>query len=555
MDPELPQDRPIEEQLRLYKEILRYSNDAVSILDAEGRYLENNPAHQQLLGYSIEELRGQTPALHSDEESFVRVGRTMFERGTFRGEVVSRTKEGREIYVDLSAFPVKDEDGAVLCYVGFARDITARKRQEARRQAVQRVREAVWQMQGGEDVEKLLLAIGDGLDSLAIPYQNCGINVIDTSGPTPVMHSYTTTPEGRWLSSKTAEAVHTVKRMQEGGEPVYRRDLEVDDVFDECRYLQKHARIRAVVDVPFSHGTLAVNSLVADGFSERDLDIFQELATVLSEGFRRMEDLQQLVDAHAQLVQAEKMASLGNLVAGIAHEINTPVGAIHSMHDTLVRAVEKLTEAIEQDFPESYHEHRGLQRALQIIQDSNRVIESGTTRVTTIVKSLRNFARLDEVELVQVDLHEGLEDTLTIVNHDIKNRIVVVKNYGDIPRVFCYPSRLNQVFLNILNNARQAIDGKGTISITTCQIGEEVHVEIGDSGTGIAPEHLEKIFEPSFTTKIAGEGTGLGLSICQQIVEEHKGRIEVESEVGKGTMFRVVIPLGLAAEDSSDGVS
>jgi len=555
MDPELPQDRPIEEQLRLYKEILRYSTDAVSILDAEGRYLENNPAHQQLLGYSIEELRGQTPALHSDAASFVRVGRTMFERGTFRGEVVSHTKEGREIYVDLSAFPVKDEDGEVLCYVGFARDITARKREEARRQAVQLVREAVWQMQGGEDVEKLLLAIGDGLDSLDIPYQNCGINVIDTSGPTPVMHSYTTTPEGRWLSSKTAEAVHTVKRMQEGGEPVYRRDLEVDDVFDECRYLQKHARIRAVVDVPFSHGTLAVNSLVADGFSERDLEVFQELATVLSEGFRRMEDLQQLVDAHAQLVQAEKMASLGNLVAGIAHEINTPVGAIHSMHDTLVRAVEKLTEAIEQDFPESYHEHRGLQRALQIIQDSNRVIESGTTRVTTIVKSLRNFARLDEVELVQVDLHEGLEDTLTIVNHDIKNRIEVVKNYGDIPRVFCYPSRLNQVFLNILNNARQAIDGKGTISITTSQVGEEVHVEIGDSGAGIAPEHLEKIFEPTFTTKIAGEGTGLGLSICRQIVEEHKGRIEVESEVGQGTMFRVVIPLGLAAEDRSDGVS
>jgi PAS domain S-box-containing protein len=555
MDPELPQDRPIEEQLRLYKEILRYSTDAVSILDAEGRYLENNPAHQQLLGYSIEELRGQTPALHSDAASFVRVGRTMFERGTFRGEVVSHTKEGREIYVDLSAFPVKDEDGEVLCYVGFARDITARKREEARRQAVQLVREAVWQMQGGEDVEKLLLAIGDGLDSLDIPYQNCGINVIDTSGPTPVMHSYTTTPEGRWLSSKTVEAVHTVKRMQEGGEPVYRRDLEVDDVFDECRYLQKHARIRAVVDVPFSHGTLAVNSLVADGFSERDLEVFQELATVLSEGFRRMEDLQQLVDAHAQLVQAEKMASLGNLVAGIAHEINTPVGAIHSMHDTLVRAVEKLTEAIEQDFPESYHEHRGLQRALQIIQDSNRVIESGTTRVTTIVKSLRNFARLDEVELVQVDLHEGLEDTLTIVNHDIKNRIEVVKNYGDIPRVFCYPSRLNQVFLNILNNARQAIDGKGTISITTSQVGEEVHVEIGDSGTGIAPEHLEKIFEPTFTTKIAGEGTGLGLSICRQIVEEHKGRIEVESEVGQGTMFRVVIPLGLAAEDRSDGVS
>ena len=214
------------------------------------------------------------------------------------------------------------------------------------------------------------------------------------------------------------------------------------------------------------------------------------------------------------------------------------------MQDTLERAVEKLKEAMEEEFPDSFKEHRGLQRALKIIEESNRVIETGTERVTGIVGSLRNFARMDQAEQKEMDIHQGLEDTLMLVHHNIKNHIEVIRNYGSVPPLLCYPGRLNQVFLNVINNAQQAIEGKGTITVATKVRGEELLVSVADTeGSGISEENLEKLFDPTFTTKPAGAGTGLGLSISQQIVEEHGGRIEVESKEGEGTTFRVILPL------------
>jgi signal transduction histidine kinase len=301
--------------------------------------------------------------------------------------------------------------------------------------------------------------------------------------------------------------------------------------------------IRSVLDVPFASGTLALNSLVPGAFSQQTIAVAQELAAVLAEGCRRVESLRDLAETRSQLLRSEKMAALGNLLAGIAHEINTPVGAVHSMHDTLVRAVEKLKHILRTDFPQDVAGNRALQTALQVIEDSNRVIENGTRRVTAIVRSLRNFARMDESAAERVDLHDGLEDTLMLVYHDIKNRIEVVRNYGDIPPVCCRRSRLNQVFLNILTNAQQAIPERGRIEISTARVGAEVHVTIADSGVGIPPQNLERIFAAGFTTKQVGQGTGLGLSISQQIVAEHGGRIEVRSTPGQGSAFTVVLPV------------
>jgi signal transduction histidine kinase len=201
------------------------------------------------------------------------------------------------------------------------------------------------------------------------------------------------------------------------------------------------------------------------------------------------------------------------------------VGPIRSMHDTLVRAVNKLKTAIEEDFPETYRDHRGLQRALKIIADSNRVIENGSERVTTIVRSLRNFTRLDEDQLQEADIHAALDDSLMLIHHDIKHRIEVTREYGPVPPLQCYPGRLNQAFLNILNNAQQAIPDKGTITITTTLHGNEAHVAIADTGSGIPAELRAKIFAPGVTTKGVGKGTGLGLSICLQIIQDHKGRL------------------------------
>ena len=275
-------------------------------------------------------------------------------------------------------------------------------------------------------------------------------------------------------------------------------------------------------------------------------------ATELEETRRRQEILatleatnRELQETQSQLVQSEKMAALGNLVAGIAHEINTPVGAINSMHDTLVRAVDKLKGAMESSLPDTWNGDRALQSALRVIGDANRVIATGTERVIQIVRSLRNFARLDEAEMKRVDLREGIDNTLTLIHHDLKNRIEVVKAYADVPPIVCYPSRLNQVFLNILVNASQAIEGEGRIAIRTFSDGNRVSVAIQDTGHGIPQEDLLQIFDPGFTTKGVGVGTGLGLSICYQIVQDHGGEIRVESTVGEGTTFTIVLPADL----------
>ena len=262
-----------------------------------------------------------------------------------------------------------------------------------------------------------------------------------------------------------------------------------------------------------------------------------------SEELRRAN--RELRETQAQLVQSEKMASLGNLVAGIAHEINTPVGAIHSMHDTLIRAVEKLQRTLASDLPQEYWEDQAIQSTLKVISDANRVIAAGSERVTEIVHSLRSFARLDEAEMKEADLHEGIDNALTLVDHALKGRIDVVKHYSNIPPIVCYPSRLNQVFLNILVNAAQAIEDTGEITIATFVKGDRAHVTIRDTGVGIPEDHLKEIYDPGFTTKGVGVGTGLGLSICYQIIQDHEGEIQVESQIGEGTTFTVVLPTDL----------
>lgn len=253
-------------------------------------------------------------------------------------------------------------------------------------------------------------------------------------------------------------------------------------------------------------------------------------------------------EAQAHVVQSEKLASLGSLVAGIAHELNTPIGAVNSMHQTIVRAFANIREQLTSNDPGLVDRNDVLQRNFEAIENANRVIASGTERVMNIVRRLRNFARMDDAELKTVDIHEGLEDTLTLIHHEIKHSISVVRHYGDIPHIPCYPGQLNQVFLNLLNNARQAIIGEGTITISTSRVGDNVLISVEDTGMGIRPEHLERIFEPGFTTKGVGIGTGLGLSICRQIVEKHNGTLEVHSEPGKGTTFTVALPIDLDAD-------
>jgi len=243
------------------------------------------------------------------------------------------------------------------------------------------------------------------------------------------------------------------------------------------------------------------------------------------------------------LAQSEKMASLGLLTAGLAHEINTPLGAIHSNNDTISRSIAKIRK-IRADESLSDSERRLAEtRLVDIMEELCQNTSIAAERLISIVGSLKNFARLDEADFQTADIHEGLESTLTIVQHQFKNKIEVVKQYGNIPPVDCHPNALNQVFMNLLVNAAQAIPDRGTITIKTSKKGDSVRIAISDTGVGISEENLPKVFDPGFTTKGVGVGTGLGLSICYKIIQEHQGKIEVESS-DRGTTFTIVLPLG-----------
>jgi len=252
-------------------------------------------------------------------------------------------------------------------------------------------------------------------------------------------------------------------------------------------------------------------------------------------------------DALAERVNSAKLATLGMLVAGVAHEINTPLGALASNHDVLRRAMGRL-QAILEDEQVDETELDEVRRIVRAVDDVMRVNTLAVERMAGIVASLRSFGRLDRAQRDHVDLHEGLESALALLAHEMRGRVEVVRDFGVLPRIECYPQQLNQLFMNLLLNAVQAIAGAGTVCVRTrAEQGGGVRVEITDTGTGIASENLARIWEPGFTTKDARIGMGLGLLIARQIVEQHHGRIELRSAVGEGTTFSVTLPLRLPA--------
>lgn len=252
----------------------------------------------------------------------------------------------------------------------------------------------------------------------------------------------------------------------------------------------------------------------------------------------------EIQETRSQLVQSEKMAALGNLVAGVAHEINTPLGAINSNTDLGGRALEKLKSTLEQtldSLPASKAEQ--IEKYLNALIETNKTSQIAAARILGIVRSLRNFARLDEAERKRADLHEGIISTLTLLLHETKHRVKIIKEFGDIPEIMCYPNQLNQVFMNLLVNSSQAIGESGQITISTRKDGDFIVLTFADTGKGIAEPDLQKVFDPGFTTKGVGVGTGLGLSIVYRIIADHDGEITVESELGKGTTFTIRLPI------------
>lgn len=268
---------------------------------------------------------------------------------------------------------------------------------------------------------------------------------------------------------------------------------------------------------------------------------------------RRKSELERL---QAQLVHNEKMASLGQLAAGVAHELNNPAGFIlsnmTSLPDYLSRLERVLSLYAEISLPveavERLNQVKSETDYDNILTDLNSIVldsRNGSERIRDVVDNLRLFSRLDEAELKQVDLHEGIESSLRLLSQYYTSPLISLKrDYGNLPQVYCYAGQLNQVWMNLLVNAAQAIgNAEGEVRIRTRSDGQTVTASISDSGEGIAAEHIGKIFDPFFTTKPVGDGTGLGLSISHGIVARHRGTLKVDSNPGEGATFTVSIPV------------
>jgi len=266
--------------------------------------------------------------------------------------------------------------------------------------------------------------------------------------------------------------------------------------------------------------------------------------------------IRRLEDAQAQLLQSEKMAAIGQLAAGVAHEINNPVGYVYSNFSSLESYVGDLFRLIEAYQAAAAQQDASFRAALQQanqaldydflredMADLVRESRQGLERVKQIVQDLRDFSHIDSGDWQLADLHKGLDSTLNVIWNEIKFKAEVVKQYGELALVECLGSQLNQVFMNLIINAAHAIDKQGTIWLETGVRDDWVFVRVRDDGAGIAPQHLTRLFEPFFTTKPVGQGTGLGLSVSYSIVAKHHGRLEVESEEGRGAAFTVWLPV------------
>ena len=440
-----------------------------------------------------------------------------------------------------------------------------KQRLQAQRLVSQRVRHEIGRMQGSEDVEALVRVIYEGLRTLDVPFVYCGVNIFDQADEPSTLTAHTMSPRGEWRQWKRYPG-GALLRIWRRGTVAYRRDLQKHDPYDEHVHIPN---VRAVVDVPFARGTLAVSSPEPSAFADRDLDVLQDMASLLSDGFRRLEDLRQVEERNAELereveersqaqsrlqqslaqlerahrdlrqtqarlVQSEKMAALGDLVAGVAHELNTPAGSIVSMRDTLGRALARLRTSLAG--------RPDLQALLDVLDQAGQVMGEGAARVAQISASLRHFARLDEAEWQLADVHEGLDSALTLLESRLHG-IEIVRQYGSVPPLWCAPGQLNQVFMHVLKNAVEAIEGPGRISLTTGQEGEVAWVQITDTGPGMTPQQVARAFDPVLDSRPGRVGLSWGLATDYLIVRDHGGQIEIDSRVGEGTRVRMRLPV------------
>ena len=468
--------------------------------------------------------------------------RTEGELSEMRYSFVGLRRDGRRIHVEVHGRTMAFRGKPAV--IGLILDVTERKLAEA---AADEKLRALF------EYSPLGIALVD-MEGRHLEYNHAYRQLLGTSG-----EALRATDMWSLISPRFADRVAGLRQSLERVGHYSAIELEY------CRHDGQHIPVQAYgVRITGSGNQHYLWSIIEDITERKRLEreTVEQLAALKALNKR-------LQDAQTQLLQAEKMSAVGQLAAGVAHEINNPVGFVKSNLGTLQAYLSGFLDLVD-TYETALTDNPPGSPAKQRVRDMESVIDyafiredapkllqeslEGIERVKRIVADLRDFSRAGEAEWQIGDIHQSIDSTLNIVANELKYKAEVIKDYGQVPQIRCIPSQLSQVFANLLINAAHAIAERGTITIRTGHTDDVVWVEVEDTGSGIAPDAQTRIFEPFFTTKPVGKGTGLGLSVSYGIVRNHHGDITVRSELGKGSVFRVTLPIDHDSARSDRGV-
>lgn len=546
--------RALKENDARFRHISAAALDAIVIMDAAGKVRLWNRAAEEMFGWPAAEMLGRE--LHRvivdpvHEARFRALDSNWSQTGVSPAfgrihRLPARHRDGRPLTVELSLSAYHAVGGWQA--LGIVRDVSRQAEEEARL----RIAEARWKFAiegGGDAAWDVNIASGECFVSPAykkmLGYAEDDIE-ITAEGFFEQLH-----PEDR------ARVRECMRVCEDGVDSGYRCEFRMRTREGAYRWIHSRGCVIERDEAGRAVRMVGTHRDVSDQ-REAEASLQQQLAET-----RRLNA--RLEAAHLQLVQSEKLASIGQLAAGVAHEMNTPLGFVVSNFGTLERYVGtlmtllgKAMEAVS-GTPAASDVRDAADRAeLDYLREDLPALfaesRDGLSRVQRIVRDLTDFSRVGDCEWAYADIHAGIEATLNILRNEIKYKSELCRDFGPLPELWCVPSQLNQVFMNLILNAAQAIDADGCITVRThLDEASMVRIEVSDTGCGIAPEHLERIFEPFFTTKQIGCGSGLGLSIAADIARKHGGVIEVESAPGEGSTFRIILPL---LSQGSDGVA
>lgn len=577
-----------EAQMLKLLQAVEQSPNTIVITDLDANIEYANPAFSRATGYALEEAIGKNPRIlqsgKTSRQAYDEMWASLTRGNVWRGEFVNRRKDGTEYIEAVQISPVRQPDGTITNYLAIKEDITASKQMQENILHNARRMEAMLKLNamgvGGTLSEKELLQAAveyaEQLTSSRISF----IHIVNEGGRSIELVAWSAATSAHYCNA----AYDTHYPVEQAG--IWADSLRTGETVmfnDYASYPYKrglpegHAELSRLISVPVVEEGV-VRLILGVGNKETDytgidaetvqligIDVWRVIRrmraeTELKHALAEQRELNaRLEQARSQLLQSEKMAAIGLLAAGVAHEINNPVGYVNSNLGTLEKYLADIFVALD-----DYESMEMRLDAGSPLQDEFRQVRSkvdldylrtdirallteshqGLERIKKIILDLKDFSRsgIDE-QWAWADLHHGLDSTLNVVWNELKYKCEVVKEYGELPEVWCLPSQLNQVFMNLLVNAAQAIEVRGRITIRTGVEGDRVWVEVSDTGKGIPPEIIPRLFDPFFTTKPPGKGTGLGLSVSYNIVEKHRGKFEVHSEPGRGATFRVWLPI------------